>query len=412
MKRIIKIFCFVFTFTIFNFAFADMGSPTIKSYEAIVTNVNGTKPFDIDGKRGWLEEYGILEYGTKVIVADAYYGWDGDLHIDSYAVSNDDWINIVVDNGETIFLCRVDVNDLTALTKISETEADLTRPIWARVINEDGIKIYDGMSKYTYSAIGEIPYWTELTIYATDIGECPWYYTTYNGVSGWVCELDGDIGYKPYNDEIFTLCETYIENKTGEIIGVIPANTRITNYLDCDPWSCIYYTTYNELSGYIDDSYIAYLYSKKIKVRDEISVYDQADFKILVNEKAKIVDTIEPGTILSILYVDKYWNVVFVEYEGKQGWIPYNEGVGFEEVKQEDKEVIKELEQNDEELDENVIQDDKEANETVNVEYKEFNEEVTQRISGMQMLILCIAGAVIIALTSFVTILLINKKKK
>lgn len=412
MKKFIKIFCFLFIFVISNFAFADMGAPVIKSYEAIVTNVNGTKPFDMDGKTGWLEEYGILEYGTKVTVGYGYYGRDGELHIGSPTVSNDSWIDIVADNGETIFPCRVDGNDLTALTKISEAEADLTRPIWARVLNEDGIKIYDGMSKYTYSAIGEIPYWTELTIYAPDIVECPWYYTTYNGVSGWICELDGDVGYKPYGDEIFTLCETYIENNAGETIGTIPANTRITNYLDCDPWSWSYYTTYNELSGYINDSYIAYPDSRKIKVKDEIYVYDQADFEILVNEKAKIIDTIEPDTILSILYTDRYEQVAFVEYDGKQGWISYNEGIVFEEVKQEDREITKELEQNDEELSNKVIQDNKAVTETVIVEDKELDEEITQRISGMQMLILCIIGAVIIALTSFVTILLINKKKK
>ncbi len=227
-----------------------------------------------------------------------------------------------------------------------------------------------------------------------------YYYVEYNGQCGWLYSGDYNIGDKSINLSVYALKDVnLLEDDKKTVIMTIPKNTEMKVIYDAsfDDFGYVY-VEYKGVKGWLfidDGSYsgVALNYDNiypKNKILVNAKLYDKIDGKLINKE-------IPANTIIEIKYFDFTNNWYYVVTKNYQGWI---------NITPEDMEYIY-IEDSEEEI----INPEVAPEEETKTEEKEDVPELP-KASPKEMAIYCISGAVVLALVAFVTIKLINKKKK
>ena len=326
---------------------ADMSAPIIDSYDVYVTNVNGAKYYDttewdlVYGSK--LTEKGIIQYNQKITIE-----YEEEIKNEKYGI-----FHLEGDN----FSYYINLKDVSKLEN-KYTSYDKDSKVKAVILCDEGVEMYDGPS-YAYNSKNIIiPKGTTLNSYRKDSTNesgdlCPWVYVTYNGKSGWICELNGRIGFESkyvcklkttYNTYIFKSLEErnkfiwkYDHNKDF-IAETIPANTEIEkeNFKEVDPWSESYYITYNGISGYVyeDDFSCSYYYN----VNDSINYENTNIYEFASTGSKVLLKDIPVGAEIEESFSTDIrgqgW--IYGKYNNVEGWIYYFDEGYFEEKEKEE----------------------------------------------------------------------------
>ena len=265
-----------------------------------------------------------------------------------------------------------------------------------------------------------------------------WLYGEYNGNKGWFMYYNGSFGIYENTPKKPLVTAAKVEIKesiadNAKTIGTIPAGTSFNEYYDLDAWTWLYYVTYNGVTGYIDSEktldYVngEYLDGKYI-VGTDVDIYETAD------EKSKKVGTLEA---LKVFYfigtVGNHDDYYYIECDDLKGYIPndyenlyfisetdeYYDDLLEGKITYEEYLAIDEDEEIDDEYYEEEIEeefeDEVEADDEENEDEKESSNQPKEDevlIGPKEMVILCVGGATIVALTAIVVIILMNKKSK
>lgn len=180
-----------------------------------------------------------------------------------------------------------------------------------------------------------IPKDTLIELYETS--NYQWYYTTYNGKSGFVkaeyitlgtppqTSIGNSIGYGYINTKSDPLTMRASATTDSKQLTTIPKNTSLEFYSTSDPdW---YYTTYNGKSGFVKAEYIA-----MGNPSETVSVEGFYGYGVIDTEKdplnlrsepstnASVVTTIPKGTNVE-LYTTSKRNWYYTTYNGKSGYV-------------------------------------------------------------------------------------------
>ena len=425
MKKVLSIaVVFVMMVLLNTVVFADMGAPMIKGYTAVVDVVEGATLYKYkydDNTGGKLYPAGKVDYNTEVEVQYEMNYEEG-----TFVSYYEDGDNTNYENEKLI-----NVKDLKVISSKEKAEYDKESKKTGVVLAEEGIVMKSGPAE-AYDDLGVIiPKGTKLTVYSEKEGyDSPWYYTEYNGNGGWICELDGVIGYAA-DGSFKAYMDMEITDNKGKVLGILPANTEIHDYYFLDMWSQGYYFTYNGITGSVYNREVAFeaSYVTKVEViKPGVKIYtnyyeEETENEILRKLKDVVYEEIPVGTTLEIIYDTDYAGILFIEYDGVKGWIyndeklesifPGEDSVGKEAATEETEIVESEEKEEIVEVENKIEEEEKVANVIVNAE---TGEETTSNsginLSTEEFILFAVCVAVAIAFTSIVTIILINRGSK
>ena len=439
MKKVLKIMMFlvILVLGLQVCVYADMGAPMIRPYKAKVINPDGVRCRDHQGN----------------VVAELKYG--DEIRISYEATWEDEPYASFELDKETYTSAHIDLKDIAPVEEMYVSkELNVDEPIDRVVVAENGVELYKGPSN-AYEKMGVvIPRGTEIVTYTEgDIGDNPWFYTTYEGNSGWVCELDA-LGKYVDKEQIYASEITLMELVTGDDkpkeLATIPGNTVIKNAIILDPWSQSYYANYNGQWGRLSTREELFKLSeiKIYKTQSELKIYEEYINSYALENPSEygidkipdVIGTIPANTEIAIQYEDYIGEVAYVSYNGVQGWVitPYIEDTKYVEttdlelpnfdnftVIESPKIPVEEVKENTDNKDENMF-NNKETVESEDpvlgdlavyediVKGDKSNKEdvITIEVTPEQIIAFGVVGAIVIALTCIVTIVLINKTSK
>ena len=354
---------------------ADMGPPHVITYKAMITNKDGAYCYE-DGKK----TDKVIPYKTIFEVYDE---------------ANNGYIYVHNDNYD----CFVRTSDLSALNHdfdINNKDVKSITPIKAIILANGGLNMRSGPAT-SYAKIITVPQYTVVTL-KLHAGTY-WYYTEYNGHSGWITSMNYYLGFD--SDKVLVSpYVTDIYDRNGKVIGKIPADTEITDYvkLDSDEDAMPnYYVVYNGIRGYLYPMTYKTEKEGKIKLLKDVEITDsngQPKKKLLAGQEL----TYEIKDDYNSFYVKEHKTFLHLEKDmyqdiietilktKKSGYL--GDGV-FGEAKEE--------------------RQDK-PQEEVKEETKE-KENFFESLTELQKMILGFIAGIIVALTIFVVARLILKKK-
>ena len=361
---------------------AAMESPQIIAHKVMVTNKNGTNCYE-DGKK----TDKVIPYGTTLEV-------NRDISGSYIYVSNSDYSCNVKYSDVSSKTQSFDLNS-TGVEKITTTKA---------IILASGLNMRKGPA-VTYTVITTIPKNSIVTL--THLAGTYWYYGTYNGKSGWITAMNGYVGFERkqilYSYQPMKIYSTYDKKA---VLGTIPANTEIVNYLELGlHLDTKYYIQYNGIKGYVESMFYK-TEEGVIKLLKDVEIRDQNDKlvkKLTTNQELKYNMVDEDGKF----YLPDKKEVVYIptdsfKYikEGKvlkkqSGYI--GEGV-FGEEKLEKTGINEEEEENSH------------SEETKIIVPKQ--EKKQSSISTKEIIVICLLTGIFLSLTALVIIKLVNSKKK
>ena len=409
MKKTISVIFIVLALILIHTAvFADMGAPSIEPYIAIITNPDGVPyysfEYDEETEKSFLKELGTFAYEDEVEI--------------QYETSfNNELYGYFINEGSTFGYIKLENIEVKESKKASERNVDYKNPINFKVLKSDGLEIHKGPAN-VYEVIGKpLPFGSTITAYRfTEATDNPWYFITYKGVEGFICELDGALGKRsnfvrsiktPNEVDIHSTATVVSESdEESNVIGTLPPNTVITSFYAVDDWSRMYYIENGKTSGYISYYDVTtepvQLYKHTLKIPEGgLTLYAAASKDSTVLEESIPEDTSFTFVYFTeaLDYDEEGW--VNIKYEGKDGWILINpEYVTFnyDEVVEEEKEEV-------------ILKEENTVDDTVIPIEESSKVEVKSASMLPQIALMCAAIAVIIALTAFVTMKLVNKKK-
>lgn len=423
MKKIIKLFL-LFILLIPISVKADMGAPEIMGYYVTPKSMDGANYYD--GNPSEKNVAGTIMYGDKVqVIYESSYS--GEL-IGTIEIGNDSYDIYLKDYITVSEYYKPSIND-SYTEKVNFT---------GKVLDQKGLKMYKGPSEAYESYDFTIPFGTEIKVEYRNMSI--WLYGEYNGTKGWFMFYEGSFGIHEKSTKEPLLIAAKVDIKESlssdaKTLGTIPALESLEEYYILDPWAWSYYVTYNGVTGYIDSEktldYVSEEYkTEKNIVGKDVTVYETAE------ENAKKVGTLKalkvfyiPGSVgnhsdyyyiecddLKGFIPNDYEDLYFIPesdeyyYDLLEGKITYEEYLKIDEDEEIDDDYEEELEDyyEDEEIDE------KETEEIDKDEKKSDTSPADDKSSfgPKEMVILCVGGAVIVALTAIVTIILVNKKSK
>lgn len=274
MRKILNVFFIIILAITFNVK-ADMGPPSLAKFELIVSNKNGATCYE--------------EKNNKFVATNKKIDYNKIVYLE-FKQSND-YYSISLKDGDIENGCIVNLKDLSLKDgsfNTNSNEVEKITPKYAIVLAGGGLNLRKGPSTM-YSKVTLIPEKTVLKL--THNAGTYWYYTEYDGKSGWVSAENGYLGlecdYILLN--VFKDTEIYSDKKMTQKIGTIPRLTEITNvvsFVRSDggiPAS--YYVNYNGIKGYIHG--IDVKVSGKLKLLRDTKLYDYNN---------KEIKTLKPGT--------------------------------------------------------------------------------------------------------------------
>lgn len=383
------------------FVKADMGTPMFTEYQVRVTNPNGTTAVDYDGKEAGTFKYDeiITVHYEKIINNELYGG---------------------------TFQKLVKLNDTKLVTDFVDLEKFKKERKQKYYVFDDTNVLYKGPSK-TYGKVEPETTLKQGSTIETEYYDELWSYVEQDGVKGWVYTYTYTYTYgapyedqpgiarflSPYDQKIKTLNEMklYKSPKEKEVVATIPKDVEpeFIYVYAVEPRNPYYYVSYNGKEGWMkidaieleEGSYTNALYYPQEKHTYTVDNNDGITMHKDYNSASEVLETISNNTLLNVKYElrgNYIWAWYQVEYNGKTGWVKG------EKVKVEINESIT---SNPEE---NPSVSDEELDQEENLPIT--NEQEEEKITTKQMIIICVAGALILSLTAFVTIKLINKKKE
>ncbi len=399
MKKICSLLIAVLMIFVLNVK-ADMGPPMIANYEIVVANKDGAACYN-DGKK----TDKVIEYG-KVLKVD--YEVSGKYISVSYSVADG-----------TVESCELLTSDIIVKdSTYSVNNSDVTKldPVKAVILAKGGLNLRKGPAT-VYSRIMTIPQYSVVTL-KYRVGTY-WFYIEYNGHKGWI---SGDNQYFGYNDDniLYSYEDVAIHDKNGKKIGTIPALTEITDYLTLVVYDGpLYYVNYKGTLGYVD-----YMPNK---VRGEVKVL--ADTKVY--NKKSVINTIKKDTTLvySIIKYENEGNDTYFYIPTEKGIIHLDDenkyqlvgealdnkkttgfiGEGLFGEKKDETNDTSGRSYNEEENP--IIPNNNENNNENNVVTPNSADDNAFKLSK-EMIIICVLSCIILALTAFIIIKLVNNKKK
>lgn len=400
MKKIIKCI-FVSILMIPLVVLADMGAPAIGEYKAEISNPNGVMAYDYKLKKDIK-----LEYGTVGTVVYEYENEDSTTNIE-FKVND---INYSIDGKDVISIEEsFDLNN-KSVEKISENII---------ITSKDGLEIKNGPANSGFKSTGVvIPYLTKIKASYT-VEYSPWYYIEYNGTNGWINIIGNKAVHQLGNFEfydykkIITTEKAKLNDYKGNELTTINENYELNSqeiYQSSD-WDRNIYIEYNGVKGFISKDYITFKSKEKITINlnSELQLYKNAENAYDLTKKKEIL-IIPKNTTLETYYYDGDYGIsyAYVEYNNIKGWIIFSA----EEYDYDfDNNII-----NIHNLEESNNQNTNEIQPTTTVPITttaaiNHNEEEPRITNPKDIIIYCLLSALILSLTSLVTVVLVNKKK-
>ncbi len=314
MKKVMIVVTMVVLWVL-SFVYADMSAPEVKPYKAYVSNFEGAQYFDYQ-----TQEYHKVDYGTKIyVIYEDYYSSDNIVYVTAQ-------IGEERENNNSPYV-QLKLSDISILDGSSVIPDDFANMKGKKAIYKtkgNGAEMKKGPAEVYESSGVVIPNNAEVVVYNYSFYEA-WNYVDYKGTKGWIRLSDGGIYFKPEYQEITILDNTRMEPLNGNDDThrvVIPANTKITDYLFNNQR---YYFTYDGQEGY--------LYSEKVVVAEQGSIEVSEDnLKIfrsmdVIEDPEKgywdypvLAEQVPQGTILKYDYRNPDQPLYYVEYSGEHGW--------------------------------------------------------------------------------------------
>lgn len=431
MKRKL-LFTFVLILAVMSIqiaVFADMDAPSVKPYTATISDIDGVNYYDYvydeNSNESRLEKAGKLEYGDTIKI---HYEQEIEDELYGHYYSGEEYATQAY---------YIKISDIKVLeenqVKLSEKASKFGTNA---IVLQDGVELYKGPA-YGYEKEGIVlKKGTEIELYSDEENAGnPWYFAKTDNDSGWICILNGAVGIKGADLEYFEKDKEIMSGKEiniykdttyTKVVGKIPANTKIENYLDIDDWSWGIYVEYKGISGYVqhEDYAINFPWLEEnfeYIVNYPAKIYKEADLRseVLVEElplETKLEATYNVNTKMTT------W--IYVTYDGVSGWIfdvneLLSEGETYQDILDRELEYY-ELEENENvEYVENEIVSNEELEDEDVINKENQKDVITNEkdaaiysISGTQIVLICVGFAVVLALTVFVTIILVNKNNK
>ena len=349
--------------------------PTIISHKVMVTNKEGTVCYK-DGEK----TDKTIPYKTMLIV--------------NYDI-NGNYINVTNDDYD----CDVKFSDVSANTQkfsLDSKGVEKINTVRAIVLPSSGLNMRIGPS-VTYSKVTIIPQNAIVTL--THKAGTYWYYTEYNDKTGWITAMNNYLGFDS-NKVLINYEKTNIYNSKGtSILGSIPVNTEITDYvlLPTDNNGFKYYVKYNNITGYIKDMLYKTNGTGKIKLIKDVELKDA---------NGNPIKRMTSGTELEYTMVSENGF-----YFPDRKTVINLESDDFEYIN-ETKQLVKDKGY----LGEGIFGEEKqeriEETPTPEPETVEENTEEKNGMSTRDIIIICLLGGIFLALTAIVIIKLVNGKKK
>lgn len=385
---------------------ADMGAPGAAPIKMIPRSEEGASYYDCED----LSVKGTIPYNKEVKV---YY---------EEMISGEKYGHVDLFEGEE-FYC-VEMSDFITSSEEykpdfdSEDTYDFKAGYQIFINSPKGTKMYKGPSSM-YDVVTTIPYGELLeTIAASGDEGIAWAYVSYKGKTGWIYMLDSKAVYKSapvrfYKDvEIFN--ELYTDNQ--KVIGTIPAQQIVKEIYTISEWTNMagYYVEYNGIKGYIDDysTVISEINQKKLdklEIKENTKLYKYPDEKEIGKIDKKLITSINGFYETEKMdeeiddFVYETW--LCIEYNNEYVWIKES---SLEKTSQDKfDEYLENRSEEDDYIQEIEKENDKEENKTSSTEKKE-----KVNLGAKEIVVLCVGGAVISAMTAIVTIILMNKKNK
>ena len=248
---------------------ADMGPPGIISHKVMVTNKNGAQCYVNNEKGNKEKTKEIIPYKTNLEVS---------IDIDG------SYINVTSveknEDGTYKYDCMVKYADVSAVNQnfnMNTNQVEKINTTKAIVLASGGINLRKGPS-VTYSKLTTIPQYTVVTL--THNAGDHWYYTKYNGNSGWITGMSGYVG-RENSSILYSNKAVKVYDSKGKNIGTIPANTPIEKYLVLDydmNFRYQYYDIYNNIKGYVNDEMLIKLDTPgKIRLTKDYELSTEGD---------------------------------------------------------------------------------------------------------------------------------------
>ena len=410
IKKILALFILLISIISINtFVLADMDAPMVNPYRATITNVNGAEVRKFEGNK----ETEIIGYGKEVEVMYEYEE-ENVLYAAVTLPEDEEKFNI-----KDIKLEDIAITKDAYVAKALKTE----NPIEFIVLAKDGVDIHKGPAE-AYSKTGTIiPYGEEIIAYEEETNySVPWFFVTYNGVSGWISQLDASLGIK-HEEVAMAFGDLYLYEINGLItekkLTEIPSGTLFRNYIETDPWSQTNIVYYNGNVGevYIRSLSKAYDTPLNVKVSEnEAKMYLKPDTTSEI-----LIKSIPVGTVLSAEYTDYNDIWAYTSYDGVSGFvqIEYMDYLLDEEEKIENP-ILPEVDESKAiDCEGKLLSYDSSKNSEI-IENNSINNGVSDKnevpkvytLDVNQIVCICVITAIITSLTCIVIINLINRNKK
>ena len=365
---------------------ADMGPPSIAKHDVMVTNKDGAQCYEYKDNK-YVKTKTIIPYKTILSVSIDISG---------------SYITVESDNSE--YNCDVKYSDVSAKTQsfsLSDEEVEKITPVKGIILAKGGLNMRKGPS-VTYSKITTVPQYAIVNL--TYKAGSYWYYCEYNDHKGWITGMDAYFGYDGKETLIYYEdMKIYSTYDKKAVIGKIPANTEITDYINLvnrADFGISHYVIYNGTKGYVDRMLYKTDGVGKIKLTKDYDIKEEDGtlIKKLTPQELEYNMITGTGTFyLPEKKIEAYIHKDYYEYVKKADVLVKTKGyIGeglFGEEKQE--------------------KTDPTPTETKEEKDEEETENKTKKgMSTRDIIIICLLGGIFLALTAIVIIKLVNGKKK
>ena len=389
MKKEIKLLFALFILLMPFIVKADMGAPIVRSYEAIVIKADGIDYYAAGSDWDFTKK-GHLDKDTKITV--------------DFEMTSKDTTYLSFEYDDDIYYVRSeDVEPLDKEVSYKDSAVDKYEETFkVKVEAKDGVPVrkgpsaaYDVINTLDKGTVGKTKYYIE---------ESGYIYIETDKVSGWVDTLEGAVLF--YGGDYVVAEEIKLDCAT------IPIGTKIKDAWYTDMWSGNILLTYKGCSDYyhwFKQAALVEAESYTGDIKNKATIYEKPTMK-------KEIGTIPKGAnvkVLSGTYIEDDYDPniepkIYVEYEGKKGWIVYKENL-FSNVKEyvEEKEEPKEEEEPKEDKEEKAKDENKDEDKD-----DDDDEEKENKLDTKTIVTICLFTAGAFVLGSVAAIVLVNVKKK
>ena len=315
MKKVFIAALFLVCLCVPLFVKADMDAPSVKEYTATVSNPEGAVTYSYE-ENGVVKK-GVLVFGTTITVE-----YEEEISGTAYA-------NVSTYENGIYDSYLIKIEDITII-KNGEIEINYDSKRDGIVLVNEGVEVYTGPA-YAYEKTGvTLPKNAKVVLYGIKDASEAWLYVEYNGTKGFVCTLNGVIGFDKVERGVMTYDITRVYDKVSDMYEesaykeIIPRNVHIEDVWCIDAWSQGYYIEYNGIKGYIGSFDIAWDVFGSCRYNlNTISIYENVS---LMGEPL-YTGSVEEDDLIFVEYsIDRREpECGYLTYKGVSGWVKIGE---------------------------------------------------------------------------------------